>query len=115
MGFGVGFAVHGDIRIVTENTMFAMPENMIGLWPDVGFARVAANNAPGVCQFCHVLHRMAHLSLHCACLLPEWLQTVLLVHSSPTMSCVKWHTFPFTALAHHPKGPSLTIQLKQQH
>ena len=50
MGFGVGFAVHGDIRIVTENTTFAMPENMIGLWPDVGFARVAANNAPGMCM-----------------------------------------------------------------
>ena len=47
MGFGVGFAVHGNIRVVTENTTFAMPENMIGLWPDIGFARVAANTTPG--------------------------------------------------------------------
>lgn len=67
MGFGVGFAVHGDIRIVTENTMFAMPENMIGLWPDVGFARVAANNAPGMCCCSRDMTRMAQFAWHCTC------------------------------------------------
>ena len=55
MGFGVGFAVHGDIRVVTENTVFAMPENMIGLWPDVGFARVAANTTPGQSALYHTV------------------------------------------------------------
>ncbi|BFG22385.1 hypothetical protein CerSpe_086590 [Prunus speciosa] len=36
MGAGVCFSVHGRFRVATENSIFAMPENALGLFSDAG-------------------------------------------------------------------------------
>lgn len=36
MGGGVGIAVHGQHRVMSENAVFSMPEASIGFFPDVG-------------------------------------------------------------------------------
>jgi enoyl-CoA hydratase/carnithine racemase len=47
MGGGVGISVHSAFRIVTDDTMFAMPETGIGLFPDVGGTQFLPTHCPG--------------------------------------------------------------------
>ncbi len=50
MGGGAGLSMHGSHRIVTEGTRFAMPETLIGYFPDVG-ATWALPRTPGMLGF----------------------------------------------------------------
>ena len=48
MGGGTGISVHGQFRVATDKTMFAMPETGIGLLPDVGATYWLAKLPDGV-------------------------------------------------------------------
>ncbi|KAI5070434.1 hypothetical protein GOP47_0014777 [Adiantum capillus-veneris] len=46
MGGGAGVSIHGPIRVVTENTVFSMPETVLGFHPDIG-ASYFLSHLPG--------------------------------------------------------------------
>ncbi len=46
MGGGIGLSSHGRVRLVTPDTLVAMPETAIGLFPDVG-GTFLLSRAPG--------------------------------------------------------------------
>ena len=45
-GGGCGVSIHGSYRVASENAVFAMPETVIGLFPDIG-ATFFLNRLPG--------------------------------------------------------------------
>jgi len=45
-GGGLGVSAHCSVRIVSEDSLLAMPETLIGLWPDVGILHLLARS-PG--------------------------------------------------------------------
>ena len=45
-GGGCGISMHGSHRVVSENAILAMPETLIGLFPDIG-ATTFLNHLPG--------------------------------------------------------------------
>jgi enoyl-CoA hydratase len=45
-GGGLGVSAHCSVRIVTEDSQLAMPETLIGIWPDVGILHLLARS-PG--------------------------------------------------------------------
>ncbi len=50
MGGGIGLSVHGDMRVTSEASLFAMPETGIALFPDVG-ATFMLPRLPGALGF----------------------------------------------------------------
>ena len=42
MGGGVGISIHTDCKVISDNTIFAMPETKIGYFPDVGTSYLLA-------------------------------------------------------------------------
>ena len=66
MGGGMGIAGHmssNSIRIVTERSKLAMPETMIGLFPDVGggyFLSRCMNSTPGMGEYLALTGELMH-------------------------------------------------------
>lgn len=50
MGGGAGISMHGSHCVGTENTLFAMPETAIGLYPDVGASHFL-QKCPGLLSY----------------------------------------------------------------